>query len=80
MQQSSVCFSEMMQFHQRCLCPTVLQNKLVVTRMTHLMLGWRALMKSVLSNLMHTGKDPQAHGYRCSFPRECSMVSISTGT
>jgi hypothetical protein len=57
----------MMQFHQRCLRPTVLQNKLVVIRMTHLMLGWRALMKSVLGNLMHIGKDPQAHGYRCSF-------------
>jgi hypothetical protein len=38
-----------------------------MTRMTHLMLGWRALMKLVLGNLMHTGKDLQAHGYRCSF-------------
>jgi hypothetical protein len=24
-------------------------------------------MKLVLGNLMHTGKDPQAHGYRCIF-------------
>jgi hypothetical protein len=47
MQQSSVCFDEIMQFHQRCLGPTVLQNKLVVIGMTHLMLGWRDQMKLV---------------------------------
>jgi UV DNA damage repair endonuclease len=57
----------MMQFQQRCLRPTVLQNKLVVTGMTHLMLGWRALMKLVLGNLMHIGKDLQAHEFRYSF-------------
>jgi UV DNA damage repair endonuclease len=57
----------MMQFQQRCLRPTILQNKLVVIGMTHLMLGWRALMKSMLGNLMHIGKDPQAHGFRYSF-------------
>jgi hypothetical protein len=40
--QSSVCFGEIMQFHQRCLGPPVLQNEFVVIGMTHLMLGWTA--------------------------------------
>jgi hypothetical protein len=41
-QQSSVCFGEIVQFHQRSLGPPMLQNELVVTGMAHLMLGWRA--------------------------------------
>jgi hypothetical protein len=41
-QQSSVYFGEIMQFHQKCLGPPMLQNELVVTGMAHPKLGWRA--------------------------------------
>jgi hypothetical protein len=41
-QQSSVCFVEIMQFHQRSLGPPELRNELVVIGMAHIMLGWRA--------------------------------------
>jgi hypothetical protein len=41
----------MMQFRQRCLGPPVLRNEFVVIGMAHLMLGWRALVKSVLITL-----------------------------
>jgi hypothetical protein len=36
-----------MQFRQRCLGPLVLWNELTLIGIAHLMLGWRALMKSV---------------------------------
>jgi hypothetical protein len=40
-QQSCVCFGEIMQCRQRCLGPPMLRDKLVVTGMEDLMLGYR---------------------------------------
>jgi hypothetical protein len=51
-QQSSICFGGIMQFRQRCLGPPVLRNELTLIGITHLILGWRALMKS-LSTTSH---------------------------